>query len=163
MRATIASLLLALCVGAAAQAADEPWDSLLQSSRYADTMRGSFRTGCKPGHALSTTPAYVILCPKLDKIPSSVIEAVALPCLKQHVPENVARQGLQFWSSSVGSELSRKIVREIESGVNDQLSQEDLRSLDRANKSEYGRSLSAFATDRECSAAVARAMLRYEP
>lgn len=156
-------VLLALSAAARAQERTEPWSTLLNVIRYAATTKASFRVGCKTGHLLSTTPAYLIICPKLDQIPDSAIETAALPCMKQHVAEDLARRAISFWSTPTGQQLSLKSVREIESGINDQLSAEELQLLDARNRSDFGLALSTFANERECSRAVARAMLRYEP
>ena len=163
MRCVPLFLLVAFCAGTAAQVRVEPWSTLLRVMRYSATLKASFRVGCKTAHALSATPAYLIICPKLDKIPDSVIETAALPCVKHYVPEDVARRAVSFWSTAAGEQLSIKSVREIASGVNDQLSEEELKLLDERNKTDFGLALSAFATDRECSRVVARAMLQYEP
>ena len=161
--AAVATVLLSLCRIGYVQAQSDAWAQVLRATNYAATTKASFRVGCRQSSPPASTPQYRVLCPKLDAIPGQVIEAAALPYLKRHLSEATAHQAIAFWSSSRGAGISRKIVAEIESGVHNQLTEEDLRLLDAANRSEYGLALSSFARDREGSVAVARALLAYEP
>jgi hypothetical protein len=159
-------LLFALFTLSGTVRAESPpdiWSQVIRATNYAATAKASFKVGCKPENPLSLRPQYQLLCPKLDSIPEAVIEEAALPYLKRHLTESTARQALAFWSTSRGASISKKIVQEIRTGALNQLTQSDLQILDKANKSEYGRALGAFAKDREGSGAVARAMLAYEP
>ncbi len=139
------------------------WTQTFKAIDFAATSRASFRLACRPENPLSAVPQYRQLCPKLEVIPDSVIETAGLPYLKQYLTEAVALQAITFWSSSRGKTLSKKIIREIETGEYNQLNAEDVKVLNIANQSEYGRALSSFASDRAQGTAVAQAMLAYVP
>ena len=153
----------AITQGCHAQDSDHPWAQMLQIIGYSATAKASFANGCLRDNPLSQTQAYLILCPKLGKIPASVIESAALPFVRKYVTADQAREAIAYYISPVGSNLQGKMLREIESGKYDQLSAVDLQQMDVTNKSAFGRALKNFSMDKEGSSAVARAMLRYEP
>lgn len=145
------------------QAGSDLWTQTVKAIGFAATTKAGIRVGCALGSPLSSNASYIVLCPKLDAIPNSVIESAALPYLKQYLTEDSARQATAFWSSDRGRKLTSKIVREIETGVYNQLNADDLKLLNSANQSEFGRTLKSFAMDKEQGRAVIRAMLDYEP
>lgn len=145
------------------QAGSDLWTQTVKAIGFAATTKAGIRVGCALGSPLSSNASYIVLCPKLDAIPNSVIESAALPYLKQYLTEDSARQATAFWSSDRGRKLTSKIVREIETGVYNQLHADDLKLLNSANQSEFGRTLKSFAMDKEQGRAVIRAMLDYEP
>ena len=158
-------LLLSLFISAPiawGQPGSDLWTQTMQAIGFAATAKAGIRVGCRPGNPLSSTVSYVLLCPKLDSIPDSVIESAALPYLKKYLTEDGARQATAFWSSDLGRKLKGKIVREIETGVYNQLDADDLRRLNSANQSEFGRTLKSFGMDKEQARSVVRAMLDYE-
>jgi len=157
-------VVLSVVFAIAAEArADDIWHTTLKTIQFAATAKASFKAGCDPANPISRTPSSLVLCPKLDAIPDSVIEEAALPYLKQHISEKNAQDAIAFWSSDRGKALTKKILLEIEQGVYKHLDADDLRALASVNRTQYGRALKAFATDPQQNRAVARAMLSYEP
>jgi hypothetical protein len=110
-----------------------------------------------------SNPRLKDLCAKRIKIPDRVMEEAALPYLRQHVSERVAREAIVALQDEKQRWLSDKLNKEIASGKQDQLTAADLDLLQKRNESEYGRALFAFASDKEQGRAVARAMMNYEP
>ena len=141
----------------------QPWSSTLEAVGYAATAKASFARGCAKDHPLAETAAYLVICPKLNLIPSAVIEATALPYLQKHLTVAEARAAIDFYSSPIGRGLLPKILREIETGTYDQLSAEDLQNMEKANHTPFGQALKRFAMDQQAHVAVARAMLAYAP
>ncbi len=159
----VISLFLAVNCFAMAQTAPDVWERLIIVKRYAATVRAIYARDCNANTPIAQTPPYKLLCPKLASIPNNVIESAAIPYMRAHISREVAEEAVTFWTSVRGQELSKKIAKEVDSGIFDQLTSDDLCLLDEANKSRYGLALSAFATDREAASAVARAMVGYEP
>lgn len=154
-------MLAAFSTDVFSQPATDLWTDTFKAINFVATSKAAARVGCRPENPLSAAPQYKLLCPNLNDIPDAIIETAALPYLKHHVTEGVARQAIAFWSSDRGKSLHRKIVKEIETGVFNQLNTEDLKMLDTANQTEYGRALNALANDKAQSLAVAQAMLAY--
>lgn len=162
-RKAVLIVLALFTVGAQSQSGDDVWVKALRATGYAAVSKAAAKPGCNPENPLSATPQYRQLCPKLASIPDSVIELAALPYFKRYLTEDLARQAMAFWSSNRGKDLTKKIVKEIETNVHNQLNVEDFKTLDSANKTDYGRALKLFASDREQGIVVARAMLAYVP
>jgi hypothetical protein len=160
---TVAFVAVAFASRALAEEVSQPWAQMLEAVQYAETAKASFAKGCLADNPLSKTPVYTGICPKLARIPNTVINAAALPFARKYVSDSQARDAIAFYVAPAGRNLVEKILREIETGRFDQLSPADLQKLDAVNKSPFGRALKDFGTDREGNSAVARAMLSYEP
>lgn len=154
---------LFVAIEAFPQSSDEVWHELLKAINFVEVSKAGFKSGCQEDNPLSSTHAYKMLCPKLDDIPASTIEAAAFPYLKRHVAKKLIPEAIAFWQSDRGRELTKKILKEIETGQFTYLDPEDLKLLSKINKTEYGQALYAFSSDNAQAAAVARAMLHYAP
>jgi hypothetical protein len=139
------------------------WKQLFKAISFSETSKASFKPACQPSHPLASTPSYKELCPKLDAIPDSIIEAAALPYLKHYVTEDMAREAIAFWSSAPGKALTKKILQDIATGNFNHLDAEDIRLLNMVSKTEYGRALNALGKDNAQGSAVVQAMLYYAP
>jgi hypothetical protein len=153
--------LAAMCTRA--QTADSAWYQMLRASGYAESVRAGFRYQCRENAERAATPQFRNLCPKIDDIPSRIIEAAALTCVKRYVSLQAADEVRKFWESDHGRELQGKMTREIETGRRDILDASDLKLLEDQNATEGAQAMLAFSKDFECSRSVARAMLAYEP
>lgn len=146
---------------------DELYFQLFKALNYSETSRATFKSDCQHYDplALAGTPdgQLKILCPKLDLIPDSVMETVALSYVKLHVSPKLARKAISFWSSNEGKRLKKKLTKEIATKKHDQLNADDIKLLQMANQSEYGHALGAFASDKAHGLAVVQTMLGYEP
>ena len=146
-----------------ARSADDVWLQALKAIKFAAISRGSVEPQCKPGNRTSTTPQYQMLCPKLRKIPDSVIENAALPYFKRHVSEDAAREAISFFSSEGGKAIQIKMIKNVTTGMYDHFNEEDSFVMAARDQSAYGKAFSRFASDKEQAAAVVRAMLDYIP
>lgn len=148
-------------------AGDELYFQLFKDLRLSETSKAAFKSDCQhydPLALAGTVDGQLkILCPKLDLIPDSVMETAALPYVKRHVSPKLARKAISFWSSNEGKRISKKLIKEIATKKYDQLNADDIKLLQMANQSEYGRSLGAFADDKAYGLAVVKAILDYEP
>jgi hypothetical protein len=144
-----------------AQAEPDIWRKLLRVMDFSKINRATLVYACRETPQYKSTPKLVALCAKRDQIPNHVIEDAALPYLKRHVTERVAKQAILELSTDASIKLSDKLNLEIASGKQDLLSEADLVLLKRRNETEYGRALSAFASDKEQGRAVSRALLDY--
>lgn len=158
-----ALVLILAAKGVSAQTGDSAWFQMLRASGYAESVRAGFRYQCRENPERAATPQFRILCPKVDDIPSRVIEAAALPCVKRYVSSRSADEVRTFWESAPGRELLAKMTREMETGRRDILDASDLKLLEQQNGTEGAQAMLAFSKDFECSRTVARAMLAYEP
>jgi hypothetical protein len=156
-------LISALPMSARAAPESSLGPKLLRAIQYAAVTRASFGPNCRGNSLVSQLPRYKSICPKLTAIPDDVMESAALPYLECHISHELAKQAINFWSSNRGRALTQTIIKEIETGRFDQLSPEELKMLDRANKTPYGRALKDFAADKRVSTAVIDAMSAYEP
>lgn len=145
------------------QANDDVWVQALRAARYVDTARAAFRPGCNQSNPLSQLPQYITLCPKLEVIPNDVIEAAALPFFRSLVSEADAREAIAIWSSAERRALIPKMIREISSGVYNQLTPQDMKLLEETNRLPASIRLSRFSASKDVGRAVAQAMLAYEP
>ncbi len=156
-------IALTFPIGAHSQIDDEVVYQLLKTMSYSETAKASFKLGCQSNNPLSLTPQYKKLCPKLESIPASVIETAALPYVKHYVSTHLAKQAILFWSSFSGRKLTKKILRDIESGFKQPLDDDDLKLINLVARTEYGIALNKLGADKEMGVAVAQAMLNYEP
>jgi hypothetical protein len=159
-----APLALALAVVLApAFAQVDVWREMLRATRYADTVRARLAYDCRTNSAYVSTAALRGLCARFPDIPDRVIELATLPYARLHVSSTLAERAIAFWGSEPGMRLSRKMIAEIETGTQDQLSEDESSLLRERNQSDFGQALLALADDRDAGIAVARAMLAYEP
>ena len=144
-----------------ARPADDIWFRTLQVVRFADAARAGLRPACSPRSSRPIRPEFRIVCQRLEVIPDAVIESAARPFLKIHVSKDLARKAIEFWSTAAGASLSEKMLKEMESGVQDQLSDADLSLMGKRDATDYGIALGSFASDKLQSAAVFQAMYAY--
>jgi len=131
---------------------------LLQAVGYAELQRTLIERVCRQTpNAAVRLPA----CTKISSIPDIAIEQMALPNFKRYIPHEETQAALIFWTSPEGSSISRKQLREIKEERRDLLTESDLVTLDRFNKSLPGQAMSRFAEDRTVAVEVLRAIGRY--
>lgn len=140
---------------------DDSWIRTLHALRFADIIKAGFKRNCLPSSPLSMRPEYQLICERLKVIPDSVIESAALPFLKTHLSNALARKAVDFWSTKAGASLRDKMLVELETGVENQLTAADLILLGKRDGSDYGLALGNFAGNKLQSAAVVRAMYAY--
>jgi hypothetical protein len=133
---------------------------VLKAIDYADLTRVVIRKDCRRNPSLA---AKLPACAKIDSVPDSAIEAMALPHFLAYVTEEDAKAALAFWGTPEGARISRTLVHEIAEDNPDLLTQSELRSLDSFNKSKAGRAMASLAQDREASVAIIRAIGAYVP
>lgn len=156
----IALFLLLLAAGPTIAQSDI-WHDLLRAMQIADANRARLEFECNHNPLFRTKDQLVAMCEKRNKIPNHVFEEAALPYLKKHLSETMAKRALNQISSQTWQSVGRKITAEIRAGRRDLLTQEDIEFLEQQNQSEVGKALSSFATDKEQGIAVARAILAY--
>ena len=123
----------------------EVYLNLLTVLRYADTFRMSVRQTC-PRLINSGNYKILNLCKNMNKITDSRINEEAVPFVSRCVSLVEAQEAIAFWSSPQGVEIQNKIISHMEAGGGE-LNPEQIRLLDFANKSSYGRALAKFAED----------------
>ena len=140
--------LICVCFAATSIAQKvNPWSDLLRAISYAEIAKASFEKGCNTEEIKQTFP-YPIICPKLSHMPNSVIEQAAEPFLREYVSETIAIEAKEFWLTQKGEALNKKIIAEIKSGRFNQLTAADLKEMEIANKTRYGKALLAFSKDK---------------
>jgi NACalpha-BTF3-like transcription factor len=154
-------LAFALLMSSPTIAQSDVWHDLLSALKFADVNRARLEFDCNQNPLYRTKDMLVALCKKRYELPNHVYEEAALPYLKKHLTESMAKQALAQVSGNTWQSLSRKLRTEIRTGKHDQLTQEDIDLLEKQNQSEVGRALSTFASDKEQGIAVARAILTY--
>lgn len=152
---------LAFCASALAQA--DPRERLLRVIRYGEVSRAQLKRDCLNNPLYSSMERLAALCAKRDRIPLEVAEDAAAPFLKARMSTDLAEAALRFWESDIGRSLSEKIIREIETGKYDQLSEAERQLTKVQDMTDYGVVLSSMAKDKEAGRAVARALFAYEP
>lgn len=144
-----------------AKAESNAWNELFRAMQFADVNRARLEFDCRENPLFSSAIRLKALCEKRHLIPDSVIEKAALPYLKRYVSEPLMKRAIFQLSSDTAISVGRKLILEIQTGKQNQLTPDDAVFLKQQNESEVGRALSAFAADREQGIAVARAMLEY--
>ena len=139
------------------------WHELFHAMRFADINRAQLESDCREDSRFTSIAHLKKLCEKRKVIPDTVMEEAALPYLKRHVSERVAKEAIAQLTEDSARTISNKLIVEISSGRKNQLTQSDMVQLKLRNESEYGRALSAFASDKEQGLALARALIAYEP
>lgn len=157
---TVSLYIIAFSASATAQS--DVWHELLQVMRFGDVNRARLEFDCRSNPQFSSMAHLISLCKRQELISNQVIEQAALPFMKKHLSERLAKQGIAQLSSKSARTITDKLIIEIASGKQDQLTQNELILLKQQNESEVGRALSAFATDREQGLAVGRAILEYQ-
>ena len=158
--ALIAMLLLAL---SPAKAEPDVWREVLRLMQFTSINHARLEFECRQVPRPAPTSVLQALCEKRYRVPDRVIEEAALPFLRKHVPEPLAKRAVVQLSSKPSQDVGQKLVTEIRTGKQDQLTQEDIVFLTQQNQSEVGRALGAFASDREQATAVVKAILAYTP
>jgi hypothetical protein len=159
----ISSLMLLVWSIAVTASSDDLWTQTASALRIGATSKASYGPLCRPDDPRSALQSYREVCPKISSIPDAIIDAASLPYLKHYLTEADARGALAFWSSPTGKELLEKILLEIETGVFNQLTPDDLALLEHADNSHFGRALQKMQTDREWTFALMRVIHAYDP
>jgi hypothetical protein len=159
----VSSLLLLVWSMAVTASNNDLWSQAATALRIGATSKASYGPPCQPGDPRSSLQTYREVCPKVSSIPDAIIDAASVPYLKRYLTEADAKEALEFWSSPSGKELLEKILREIETGVFNQLSPDDLALLEQVDNSNFGRALNKMLTDREWTFALIRVIHAYEP
>ncbi len=144
-----------------AQPIDDPWRATLTAINHAAVSKATLRHRCTLAQAVDGADSFGSLCARLATIPDAVLDDTALPYLKLHLSEDLARSASLFWSSSAGQLLRQKSIKEIESGVQDQLTPDERTAQRQRDRTNDGRALMRFASDQRQTMAVMRAMTRY--
>lgn len=155
--------ILIVTLSTTTSAQSNVWQELLRVIQFSDVNRAQLEFNCRQNPQFSSVSHLKALCQKRRVLPDQVIESAALPYLKKHISESLAREAIVQLSSKSSRTVGRKLIVEIATGKKYQLTQGEQAFLEKQNQSEVGRALSAFATDREQGLAVARAMLEYQP
>lgn len=155
------ALVFMLLLSTTANARPDIWHELLHFMQFADVNRATLEFHCNQHPSFLTVDRLRALCEKRHRIPDHVFEDAAIPYLKKHISEPMAKRAISQISTKAWQSVGRKLITEIATGKQDQLTTEDIAFLEKQNQSEVGRALSAFSTDKEQGIAVAKAMQEY--
>ncbi len=159
----MSGMLILVSLSTTSIAQRDIWRDLLYVMRFADINRAQLEFNCRETPLFSYTESLKELCKKREIIPASVMEEAALPYLKLYLTESLALDAIELLSRDLEETISEKLIVEISSGKRQSFTNLEIITLDRRNKSEVGRALSKFATDKQQARAVARAMINYKP
>lgn len=125
---------------------------LLEVSGYAELNKAVIERDCNNNPQLTGKP----ICLNARAASSSYINALGHPFIVRHVSPSLAKQGYEFWSSTSGRGITKKMISAEATGAPPKFSPDEFKRLEVFNQSPAGQAMLAFASDPSQTMALVR-------